>query len=43
VRASFANSVPALLSLRRFNFWWIVVPLCVIWACWHRAAAALSK
>jgi hypothetical protein len=31
------------LALCRFNFWWIVVPLCVIWACWHRAAAALSK
>lgn len=27
----------------QFNFWWILVPLCVIWACWHRAAAALSK
>jgi hypothetical protein len=27
----------------QFNFWWIAVPLCVIWACWHRAAAALSK
>ena len=27
----------------QFNFWWIVVPLCVIWACWHRAAVALGK